>query len=130
MRQVERSQIMTTVTLTSELRAEYESLFDTCEIRPEHAHFGESLAKQIVANQSRYTAVANPFKIPWYFIGIIHSMEGSLSFTTHLHNGDPLTALTTHAPAGRPATGSPPFTWEESAADAMEFEGVVDWHDW
>jgi lysozyme family protein len=121
---------MATVTLTPELRAEYQQLFDTCEIRPEHAHVAESLMNEIVASQSRYGVVGTPLRIPWYFIGVIHSLEGSLKFTTHLHNGDPLTARTTHVPAGRPATGSPPFTWEESAADAMQFDHVVDWHDW
>jgi lysozyme family protein len=121
---------MATVTLSAELRAEYQRLFDTCEIRPEHAHVVESLTNEIMANQARYGAVGTPLKIPWYFIGVIHSMEGSLRFTTHLHNGDPLTARTIHVPPGRPPTGNPPFTWEESAADAMEFEHVVEWHDW
>ena len=61
----------------------------------------------------------------------------------HLHNGDPLTARTTHVPAGRPVAnprGEPeagprrsapnPYTWEESAADALCQKGLNAWADW
>jgi hypothetical protein len=57
-------------------------------------------------------------------------MEASLVFTAHLHNGDPLTARTIHVPSGRPLTGQPPFTWEESATDALSFSHKAEWHDW
>ena len=50
-------------------------------------------------------------------------MECGFNFGTHLHNGDPLTARTVHVPANRPAVGSPPFTWRDSASDALIFEG-------
>jgi lysozyme family protein len=33
-------------------------------------------------------------------------------------------------PAGRPAAGSPPFTWEQSAADALELAGIASVKDW
>ena len=121
---------MTTVELTPELRAEYEHLFDSCEIRPERAHEVESLMTKIAANQPRYGAVGTPLGIPWYFIGVIHCMESSLRFNAHLHNGDPLTARTVQVPKGRPPTGQPPFTWEQSATDALTFDHVSDWHDW
>ena len=61
-------------------------------------------------------------KVPWYCVGIIHSLEASFNFTKHLHNGDSLTAKTTHVPAGRPLQGTPPFTWEESAIDALNMK--------
>jgi lysozyme family protein len=63
-------------------------------------------------------------------VGIIHSLEASCDFTRHLHNGDPLTARTTHVPAGRPRTGRPPFTWEASAIDALTLQGFASWKDW
>jgi lysozyme family protein len=37
-----------------------------------------------------------------------------------LHNGDSLEHRTTHVPAGRPKEGEPPFTWEQSASDALK----------
>ena len=121
---------MATIDLTAELRAQYQELFDSCEVRPEHAHSAQTLVTRIAANQSRYTEVGTPLIIPWYVIGVIHCMEGSLNFGTHLHNGDPLNARTVHVPAGRPPTGQPPFTWEESALDALKFDHLADWRDW
>jgi hypothetical protein len=57
-------------------------------------------------------------------------MESSLDFTRHLHNGDPLTARTVHEPEGRPKSGTPPFTWEESAIDSLAYQGLPRWQDW
>src|ERR1022692_3987605 len=53
-----------------------------------------------------------------------------LNFNQHLHNGDPLTARTVHVPAGRPPNGSPPFAWEQSATDALTFQGFANLTDW
>jgi lysozyme family protein len=33
-------------------------------------------------------------------------------------------------PAGRPVKGTPPFTWEESAADALTLRKIDQWKDW
>lgn len=71
--------------------------------------------------------------VPWYVIGVIHNMEGNCNFKVHLHNGDPLTGFTTHFPPGHPKVGHPPpFTWEESAIDALtivrHFDDVPHWN--
>ena len=63
--------------------------------------------------------------MPWYLVGIIHGMEAGYRFDRHLHNGDPLTARTVNVPAGRPPEGHPPFSWEESARDALQFDGLA-----
>jgi lysozyme family protein len=63
-------------------------------------------------------------------IALIHSLEASLNFTTHLHNGDPLTARTIHVPKGHPKTGTPPFKWEDSALDALSLAGFDEHTDW
>jgi hypothetical protein len=57
-------------------------------------------------------------------------MEASQNFKAHLHNGDPLTARTVQVPAGRPKKGKPPFSWEESAADALAMRGLGVKTDW
>jgi hypothetical protein len=41
-----------------------------------------------------------------------------------------LKARTVHVPAGRPKTGKPPFTWEQSAIDALRGRGLGAWKDW
>ena len=118
------------VQLTDALRAEYQNLFDTCQINIDKQNEVTSLAASLVQHRSRYEAVGTPLSIPWFFIGVIHNMESSQRFDRHLHNGDPLTARTVHVPAGRPAQGNPPFTWEASATDALRLEGldrVTDW---
>ena len=116
--------------LSDELRTEYQNLFDTCQIRPETQGEIGLLAAKIINNRDRYEAVGTPLSIPWHFIGVIHNMESSLRFDRHLHNGDPLTARTVHVPAGRPAGGDPPFTWEASATDALELQGLDKVTDW
>lgn len=118
------------VELTDALRKEYVTLFDTCEINPAKLSAVDSLVDRIAANRNRYESVGNPLGIPWFFIGSVHCMEASLRFDRHLHNGDPLTARTVHVPKNRPAAGSPPFTWEESATDALKLEGLDAVKDW
>ena len=90
----------------------------------------ESHVDKIVALKDRYTSVGDPLNIPWYFIAAIHTMESSRKFSTHLHNGDPLSKRTTHVPADRPKTGHPPFTWEESAMDALKMKDLHKIDDW
>ncbi|RYE27446.1 MAG: hypothetical protein EOP45_01175 [Sphingobacteriaceae bacterium] len=69
--------------------------------------------------------------VPWYFIACVHYLECSFSFKKHLHNGDPLIGYTVHVPAHRPKVGhTPPFTFEESAVDAiklMKYDHVTNW---
>lgn len=121
---------MAGVPFTPALRAEYEKLFETCVIRPERAAEVEKLVNQLSANQSRYQTVGKALGIPWGFIAVVHNMEASQKFTGHLHNGDPLTARTKQVPAGRPKTGTPPFTWEQSCEDALTLKGLGSGTDW
>lgn len=116
--------------LTANLRKEYEDLFNTCNIAAGKSNAVENIINKITANKNRYETVGTQLGIPWYFIAVIHSMESGLSFTQHLHNGDPLTARTVHVPKGRPVNGSPPFTWEESAEDSLRFQKLDKWKDW
>ena len=116
-------------TLTPKLRKEYLDLFASCEIRPQRREEAERIRTRIVNSRPRYEEVERVTKVPWYVVAVIHSLEGSLKFTTHLHNGDPLTAKTVRVPKGRPA-GTPPFRWEDSAADALEFDHLTDVKKW
>lgn len=121
---------MARVSFNASLSNEYESLFNSCVVAPGKAGRVDQLADRVLANKARYQAVGDPLGIPWYFIGAVHNMESDCSFNCHLHNGDPLTARTVHVPAGRPATGNPPFTWEDSARDALmlrSLQAVTDW---
>lgn len=112
------------ITLTPKLKKEYEDLFASCTIRQEKQLAVSAIKDKIIANRQRYESVEVATNVPWYVVGMIHSLEGSLNFKTHLHNGDPLTAKTVHVPKGRPP-GTPPFAWEQSAIDALQFDGMM-----
>ncbi len=103
---------------------DYQFLWDHMIIKPEMVAQVKETASKILIFKDRYEEVAEMVGCPWYFIGPIHYRESSLSFRRHLHNGDPLIDRTIHVPKGRPEKGIPPFTWEESAVDALLLRGV------
>lgn len=119
----------------------YTETYNKAQIRPEKEWELSLIRKRIAEGRARYEAVALILAngIPWWFIGITHFMEAGLfypnHFKYHLHCGDPLTARTVHVPKGRPkadpiAGAGKPYTWQESALDALTFMGydkVTDW---
>ncbi len=111
------------------MQQEYDDLFSSCVIRQDKMAEVETFVNKIAQNKARYEEIEQQSGVPWYFIAAIHCLEASLKFDAHLHNGDPLTARTVHVPKGRPP-GNPPFTWKESALDALSFEGFDSWTDW
>jgi lysozyme family protein len=113
----------------SPLKTEYETLYSSCQVRSTKLVQIDSIIDKITASKKQYKTVESSTQVPWYVIAVIHSLESSLSFTTHLHNGDPLSARTVRVPSGRPL-GNPPFTWSGSAIDALEYDGLSDWDDW
>ncbi len=121
---------MPVATSNNPFEDEYRFLFDTCIIMENKFAEIDEVVLQMQSNKARYENIGNELSIPWNFIAIIHCMEGSLSFKKHLHNGDPLTARTVQVPKGMPKAGTPPFTWEESARDALTIEGFVGKTDW
>ncbi len=118
------------ISFTPQLQSEYQRLFDTCIVDPSKLPEISVIVSKIISNKSRYQSVGNKLNIPWYFIGITHSMEGGSNFSTHLHNGDSLRARTVQIPKGRPQNGNPPFSWEFSAEDALMLKGLDKWTDW
>ena len=88
-------------------------------------------ARKIERSKDRYEAIERSTGVKWFIIATLHNMECGLRFDQHLHNGDPLTRRTWQVPAGRPKTGNPPFTFEESAIDALRYDKMdnVSWND-
>jgi len=101
-----------------ELIKDYAQLWQTMKVTNPLPAIAQRV-NAMMSYKPRYQAVAEKVGCPWYFIACVHAMEAGLNFNKHLHNGDPLTAKTTHVPKGRPAVGTPPFTWEVSAVDAL-----------
>ncbi|MEX2520390.1 MAG: hypothetical protein WD969_13775, partial [Paracoccaceae bacterium] len=117
-------------TVFAEIAAEYETMFAAARPHAERAGEIAWVRSRILRGRSAYEAASRATGAPWVLIGLIHGLEASFDFSRHLHNGDPLTARTRHAPAGRPAAGEPPFTWEFSAADALRGHGLHEIRDW
>ena len=112
-----------------DLAQEYVDLYKSCcpgsnaagaPVRDLKDQISETLDR-ITAHSNQYIGAEEICGVPWWFIAVIHQLESSGDFTKHLHNGDPLTARTVNVPEGRPL-GEPPFTWEESASDAMRLK--------
>jgi lysozyme family protein len=115
---------------TKVARAGYTKLWREMIVHERRKAQANRAARKIAANKVRYAKVAIETGVPWWWIGITHYMESAGDFSRHLHNGDPLSHRTTHVPAGRPKTGSPPFTWEESAIDALNLKNLPKITDW
>ena len=116
--------------LTESLKTEYQFLFDTCVIPSAKYPEVDACINKILEGKNAYEQVEVRTGIPWYFIGVIHCMECSCKFTTHLHNGDSLTSRTIRVPKGYPKTGKPPFTWTDSAEDALKLKALHKLADW
>jgi lysozyme family protein len=103
--------------------------WNAATVRPDKLAAVAAIVDRIMADKARYVAVDNQTGVPWYVIAGLHNMESSGSFRHHLHEGSPLTGRTKFVPKGRPLKGTPPFTWEESAIDALFFDKMdkVDW---
>jgi lysozyme family protein len=106
----------------------YEKLWNTCKI--ERRVEVDLAVEQIKQFKAQYQKIERITTVPAHVVGIIHYMESSSDFRTHLFNGDPLTARTVHVPKGQPKLGLPPFTWEESAVAAIEYNQLNKWQDW
>src|SRR5438128_89060 len=106
------------------VRPEYRALWDRMEIRPQWRAEVDRAATTILAHKADYLEIERLTGVPWYWTALIHLMECGLNFHGHLHNGDPLSRRTYHVPAGRPLVGNPPFTFVQSACDALRYDGI------
>jgi lysozyme family protein len=96
--------------------------FLDAEVKSQYIPQVDKVVRRILLNQKVYKCVDKKTQTPWYVIAGLHNMESSGSFRHHLHEGSPLTRRTRWVPRGRPKTGAPPFTWEESAVDALSYD--------
>lgn len=80
-------------------------------------------------NEPRYRTIEKASNVPGPVIFVLHGRESTWSFRHHLHEGSPLTGRTKFVPKGRPVGRNPPFTFEESAIDALEYDkmGLKNW---
>lgn len=117
----------------AEPRGFQERLWQTVEIRPEWRGRADSAVDRYLRTKDRYTGIEqmrpDP-SVPARVIFVIHGLESTWNFSRHLHEGSPLTGRTRWVPKGRPRRGSPPFTFEESAEDALYLLKDMENWDW
>lgn len=114
-----------------DLKSEYQHLWATCELLPSKLPDIEATAGKVISGKNgRYKAVQKATGVPWFVVGVIHQLECGGKFDKHLHNGDTLAKRTTHVPKGRPKAGAPPFTWKDSAVDALTMHDLDKVEDW
>lgn len=105
-------------------KARYTDLWSKVSVRNDKISTLDWYINKLLDGKNEYQKIEQTLGIPWFVVGVIHAMEGSFSFKTHLHNGDPLNARTVNVPENRPVAGNPPFSWRESAIDALEHMGA------
>jgi lysozyme family protein len=103
----------------------YIQLFDECQINPSALDQIRSIVTRITAYQERYQDLEDTTGVPWYIIALIHNMEGDLDFGTHLANGDSLRYRTVDDPVGLLINADPPYTFEQGAIAALEFDQLT-----
>lgn len=106
------------------MKAGYAALWDKMTINPSRADDAGKIVDRLAGSRARYETVSISTGVPWFWVAITHELEASGLFNAHLHNGDSLRRRTVHVPAGRPATGAPPFRWETSAIDALHMHAL------
>lgn len=130
--------IKISLTPNSVLINERQKLWESATLRIEHINEIDTVLSRLLPGRLRYENVASAIGggITWWYILMLHAMEAGGKqhpFNFHLHCGDPLPARTFHVPAGRPKANphggtmppSPanPYSWEESAIDALLLAG-------
>jgi lysozyme family protein len=115
---------------TEEKKADILALWKNAYIIPCKEATAKKNCLAFIKNKKRYMAASVATNVPWYVIACIHQMESDCNWDRHMHNGDPLKARTVQVPAGRPVAGNPPFTWEESCIDALNYDKLSENKDW
>ncbi len=106
---------------------DYFVLYQQMVVNPVVQIQAAEIARSIRA-EPRYKVVERSTGVSADLIGVLHYMESGRNFNTHLHNGDSLSRRTVNVPAGRPRIGKPPFSWVDSAIDALEYDRVTTSH--
>lgn len=111
----------------AQTEAGYRHLWTTAVVKPEKREPASRQAERIVAHRAEYEAIsADTNGVPWFMIGALHVRESDQDFHQHLHCGDSLHARTFHEPRNRPKaepkSGHMPYTFQESAMDALTMQ--------
>lgn len=122
-----------TVARANPRHATQEQRWQAAQIRPAWQSRVDDAVARYERTRERYQrieAMRRAPSVPARVIFVLHGRESTWSFGKHLHEGSPLTARTRWIPKGRPVRGNPPFTWEQSAEDALYLLKDMENWDW
>lgn len=108
----------------------YYQLFMSCSVPRYRLKELDSLINRILAHKASYEPASNYTGVPWFVVAIIHAMECELDFSKHLANGDDLGRRTINDPVGIPTSHPGPFTFDEAAIAALEYDRLDEVRDW
>ena len=111
-------------------RPHHAKLLDSVEIRPSWKGRISKTVHRIKLHEKEYKKAGERSGVPWQVVAALHNMESTGSFKKHLHEGSSLRGRTRWVPKGRPKIGNPPFTWQESAYDALYRLKRMDRYNW
>jgi uncharacterized protein (TIGR02594 family) len=100
----------------------YWLVFKDASLKNEEFVLGQ--AEKLASLFDRYKEIELETGVPYWVVAILHRMESDSNFKTHLHNGDSLNDYTVQVPQGRPKKGTPPFSFTESAIDALKYDKI------
>ncbi len=97
------------------------TLWYSAKLRPDWIGRLDKVISRSLLYRQRYEQIEGMRDngVPWFVVAGLHERESSQSFARHLHEGSPLTGRTRYVPAGRIPHIAPPYTFEQSAEDAL-----------
>lgn len=108
----------------------YRSAWDSLVLKPNWLAACDAHLDRMVDRRADYTRVEMLTGVPWFFVAIVHALEGGGDFGTWLANGDPLSAPTRQVPAGLGKGRELPLKWSDAAAISLEHQGLSQETDW
>jgi len=111
-------------------RPHHAKLWVSCKIRSDWKGRISKTTHRINVHKEKYKKASSTTGVPWHVVAALHNMESTGSFKKHLHEGSSLRSRTRWVPKGRPKSGTPPFTWQESAYDALYTLKRMDRYNW
>jgi len=104
-------------------KAYYEELYNTVEFDEQVV---ANVGTRLLRDRQRYETVQGETGVPWWFVGILHTMEASGSFRRQILNGQLWTEKTTLVPKG----WGPWADWESSALFGVRHHGFDQYTSW
>jgi lysozyme family protein len=98
-----------------------ETRWRDAKVRPEWQIKVDKAVDRYRTTKSRYTVIEKQRKggVPAKVVFVLHGRESTWNFTKHLHEGSSLLGKTKWVPKGRLPGKNPPYTFEQSAEDAL-----------